>query len=355
MLRKVIAWIGYAVFLTIVVEGAARLALGSDEFRGGIALDSDAAWRLHWVNNVRNEPEDVYARFDDHHPIRGWTPKAGLRDIEIRQHGRIWKLSTNSHGLRGKVEYAPRSDKLRIAVYGDSFTFGEEVDDNETYVHQLQKFLPRSEAMNFGVHGYGHDQIYLYMQETLREYDPDIVVLGYVRDDARRNMRQFRDFAKPKLVVDARSPDGLRLVGTPVPTSAEVLQHEVYRSKFLDILEILYNRYWDMTGGATAEMERVTLHILAAMRDLVEGQGRKFLVVYLPHSEDLMYPRMVRPGRQIYERFCERPPACIDLRDRLAQLRFDGEPIRAPGHWHEDGHRWVARLLAEHMTKKLPL
>ena len=350
MLRKGFTWTGYILFLFIVTEAAARIALSSSGLLDHIALNNDPIWRLRWVLQTRSQADDIYTSIDDHHPRRGWTLKPGLRDVEIKQQDRTWKVNTNSQGLRGTAEYAVRKRTTRIAVYGDSFTFGEEVNDDQTYAYQLQQQLfPDSEVLNFGIHGYGHDQIYLYMQETLDNYDPDIVILGYIRDDARRNMRQFRGFAKPKFVADDQSTNGLKLLGTPVPTRAAVFEREVYRPKILDVVEILHAQYAEWTGEAAADLERVTLRLLSAMQKLVEDRNGIFLLVYLPHSEDLLFPNEAWIGRQVYERFCERSSRCLDLRDELAYRRFKGEPIKAPGHWHANGHRLVAELVARHL------
>src|SRR5262245_47270071 len=102
----------------------------------------------------------------------------------------------------------------RIVVLGDSFTFGEEVSDTETYPHLLQELLPTVEVINLGVHGYGHDQMLVLFREEGSKYEPSLVVLGFVASDMERNLMGFRDYAKPRFVVTGGE---LRLVGTPVP------------------------------------------------------------------------------------------------------------------------------------------
>jgi hypothetical protein len=67
-----------------------------------------------------------------------------------------------------------------------SFTFGQEVGDDETWSCFLQNLLPGSEVINFGVQAYGHDQMLLYLQEEGIKYHPDIVILGFVSMDMRR-------------------------------------------------------------------------------------------------------------------------------------------------------------------------
>jgi hypothetical protein len=86
-------------------------------------------------------------------------------------------VSSNSTGIRGKTEYSYNKipGKARILILGDSFTFGGEVSDNETYPFYLQQMVPNCEAINFGVYGYGHDQMLVYLKEEGLKYKPDII------------------------------------------------------------------------------------------------------------------------------------------------------------------------------------
>jgi len=51
------------------------------------------------------------------------------------------------------------------------------VSDNETYSYYLQKMLPNAEIINMGVHGYGHDQMLIYLEEEGVKYKPDIFII----------------------------------------------------------------------------------------------------------------------------------------------------------------------------------
>ena len=59
-------------------------------------------------------------------------------------------LNTNSKGLRGQVEYIYKKPEgmQRILALGDSFTFGEEVGDSETYPYHLQTMAPEAQVIN---------------------------------------------------------------------------------------------------------------------------------------------------------------------------------------------------------------
>lgn len=99
--------------------------------------------------------------------------------------------TTNSLGFRGgEFTAAKDSATTRIAFLGDSFTFGEGVKDGDVYpqqvVRQLHRRFPgrRFEAYNFGVGGYNTTQALFLLRNLVLKFQPDIVVLGYVPNDA---------------------------------------------------------------------------------------------------------------------------------------------------------------------------
>ena len=90
-------------------------------------------------------------------------------------------LNTNNRGLRGEryYDYQKPKDKLRILILGDSFTFGDEVSDNETWPAVLEK-IANKKVVNGGVFGYGIDQSFLRMKVLVAKYNPDIVIFSFI-------------------------------------------------------------------------------------------------------------------------------------------------------------------------------
>jgi hypothetical protein len=109
-------------------------------------------------------------------------------------------------------------------VIGDSYTFGEGVNDDRTFAAGLERMVEHCEVLNLGVHGYGTDQQLLRLELDGLKYRPDIVLLGYYEDDVPRNRLSFRDYQKPhfslvggRLVLDnvpISSPEAFRRVCT---------------------------------------------------------------------------------------------------------------------------------------------
>jgi hypothetical protein len=98
-------------------------------------------------------------------------------------------VKINSDGIRDK-EYSLNKpkDTYRIAVIGDSFTFGDGVLLNETFVKLLEKRLNQNpdlkyEVINFGVYGYGIKEIKEFYEYKVKKYNPDLVLYAYFPND----------------------------------------------------------------------------------------------------------------------------------------------------------------------------
>jgi hypothetical protein len=85
---------------------------------------------------------------------------------------------TNGKGLRDReYDYAKPAGVTRVLAFGDSFTFGTGVNQDERFTEVAEKSLDRVEVINMGVPGYGLDQILLSFLAQGVKYDPDLGVV----------------------------------------------------------------------------------------------------------------------------------------------------------------------------------
>ena len=83
------------------------------------------------------------------------------------------------------------ASSIRIAVVGDSMTFGHWVDSDETYASVLESLLNQSwmsdsasyEVLNFGVGGYSTRDEAVVLKHKVIPWRPDLVLVGYVFND----------------------------------------------------------------------------------------------------------------------------------------------------------------------------
>jgi hypothetical protein len=156
----------------------------------------------------------------------GWT---------IKPNGSTDLFRANSAGLRGDKEYSelPSSELVRIATFGDSFTHGDEVRNEDTWQAQLERCNAKLEVLNFGVGGYGPDQAYLRYQKVGRKYSASIILIGFLSENIYRTMNVFRPFYAPHNSLPLSKPRFLVQDGKFIllPNPLSDLQH--YR-KLLD-------------------------------------------------------------------------------------------------------------------------
>jgi len=347
------------ISLAIFMEGGARLVLSVHGLRRRVTGFDNSSYRLQWVglHRIHLEWTGQYAIY---HPIRGWVLKPGIRKMSVFS-GKI--LNSNSKGLRGESEYEYQRTpgKQRILVLGDSFTFGEEVSDDETYSHDLESLLPNTEVLNLGVQGYGHDQMLLYLRDEGAKYKPDIVILGFAYLDIYRNLWTFFAYAKPKFELES---GGLKLTNVPVPTPEHVLAVEPYRSKALDLMVMLQDKLLWNFGEKEAEARSLTRALLGELIVTTRRIGAVPVIVYLPVYEEIEPPSggSVRlkaasppvPAREQYVRsICEEQGiSCLFLGPRFRQEVEKGARFSAQGgHWNAQAHQRAAQEMAGFLLK----
>jgi len=129
----------------------------------------------------------------------------------------------NTQGVRSNREYAEVApdDMTRIAVFGDSFAYGSEVSNADTWTSQTEAIYPDLELLNYSVPGFGTDQAYLRYLRDGRALAPQVVIIGFAPVNLRRAVNVYRRFisieehplVKPRFILNEK--DNLELVENP--------------------------------------------------------------------------------------------------------------------------------------------
>ena len=149
--------------------------------------------------------------------------------LENRNETTGWPIKTNNslnnqytkEGYRISDHNYPYK-KNCISLYGDSFTFGSDVDHNDAWSSLLAKKLNCS-VYNFGVPAFGVDQSFLRFRENI-DFKSELIILGIYPDDIERNLTQnysliadnFIDIFtfKPKFIINEKND--LELIKIPI-------------------------------------------------------------------------------------------------------------------------------------------
>lgn len=213
------------------MKGRLALLLGSLLF-GLVALELSARllrgqeWLSQWPNLVtvnRTESASDVARYAAYDDGLGFAPLPDARLLNMARESdgsiRRTNASHDAQGLRMAPAGAPTSlPGPAILAAGDSFTYGAEVDDDDTWPVALQSILGQP-IVNAGVNGYGLDQIVLRAEKVARAIHPGVIVIAFIEDDLRRTeMSRVWGADKPYFDVAGET---LAVRNVPVPPQAE--------------------------------------------------------------------------------------------------------------------------------------
>jgi hypothetical protein len=230
---------------------------------------NDDYWKLLSLFNNRyfiKEPQ----------PLLGWW-------------GRFDKMTLNH------VDMNLLKGRRPVLLYGDSFaqcvdttTCFEEILNNDT-VFSRNHFL-----LNYGVGGYGTDQIRLLFENTYKKYENPFVIFSVLTGDIDRSMLKFRDSNKPYYVLEN---DELKLKGVPIKLSTE----EYLKKNPPAIRSYLLNRFRNSkmnifrrnqdhwAKGYQENIKDLNRLILGEVFDTLRNSGLDYIILIF-NKEDFQIP-----------------------------------------------------------------
>lgn len=233
--------------------------------------------------------------------VLGWTLRPGFRSPEV---------TVDALGRRRAPDRPqPEIDAVRLAAFGDSFTFGGDVADRDAFPEAFARLDPGVDVANYGVPAYGLDQAFLRYLKERRAARPQVVIIGYLSENICRNVSVFRPFYNPGTNIPLAKPryllggGGLRLLRNPLPNP------ESYRRLLADPAESLaelgrHDAYYRTKPQATPWDRSATVRLvkLAAAqwspknRDGCYGDDEAFSVTTRLFT--LFYETALRDGAQ---------------------------------------------------------
>jgi len=345
--KKCVFTIIYIIILLVVFEIVARIVLSNPILSRQFWANESISWRREWVKRHNASGNEIYFKFDIYDSMKGWETKPNIRDLAVFDNK---FLNSNSIGLRGVEEYNFNKDHntKRIMIIGDSFTFGEEVSDNETYSYYLEQLLPNSEIMNLGVHGYGHDQMLISLRELGHQYNPDFVILGFIEPDTKRNMVNFRDYAKPQFKIKKNK---LKLTAVPVPTIESTLKWDWLRPRIIDIFAIIKHQIRVKSGKYDVDKAKISQAILTEIVNESIKIEAEPIFVYIPLIEEISTGDIMVSGETFLSNFCANNDnvTFFSARPYIINKGKRGTVYKEKGHWGPEGNLAIAEAIRQYL------
>lgn len=265
-------------------------------------------------------------------------------------------LTIDADGLRSAGEAALASSSAPpILAVGDSFTFGDDVADGESWPAQLERLAGRR-VLNGGVSGYGFDQIVLRGEQLAAWHRPSVIVAGFIADDIQRTeMRRLWRHDKPWF----EPGEGGRLVprGVPVPRPPGGA-----RGPWLRRFDLVVRRLpplhqplgYHLRAQAAGTGETVACRLTERLATLQKSSGAR--VVVLAEYDAMAWTHAAFAAEQrrltggLLRCATERGLATLDS---FATLAAAPAPRELYGRWHMNarGNLQIARLVAGFLSR----
>lgn len=250
----------------------------------------------------------------------GWIPGK-----YFESNNSLYKYNNESIRVYNTKWKASEKKKIRIAIFGDSYSHGDEVKFEYTIGNYLEKLFNNEkyevEVLNFAVSGYGFDQAYLRWEEVNSKFKPDIIILGVQFENVKRNINIIRPFyshitdipySKPRFILNNNKLELLKNPLTDISKIANIITNiddweyckyegfynpENYRSDFW----LNFNTYSTITSliyrlktefgyyNPKSESYRITKKIFNLFKANVVENGQIFIPVHLPTMDDFNF------------------------------------------------------------------
>ena len=192
---KAFRWLIIVIVNLVVLEGAAFLAV----FGLGV-VSPNRRWDLFLETQLAGVSDESVRHYlaNRYDADLGWDNFPGTqRDGRSVLHA-PWTARYDASGARVScLTGAAGNGDPFVATYGDSFTHGDEVNDDETWQCALERRFQRR-VTNYGVPGYGADQALLKIKRHWQQGKiAPITIFCVYEDDLRRALNRYRPFLAP--------------------------------------------------------------------------------------------------------------------------------------------------------------
>jgi len=317
-----------------------------------------------------------YHVYDD---LMGWTIGPNRRSAN----GLYYSSWEGIRAPREGVSFARSTKKIRIALVGDSFSFGYDVAYEDSWGYLLEKALGHEfEVLNFGVGMYGIDQAYLRYEKDVRQWKPNVVIFGLISDDVERTMRLYHiigpypafdlPFSKPRMILHEGN---LKKLNVPPITPQDLfLRASVSELPFVQYdpdykashwqSSFLHKSYlarammtifpaWEagVPENTDSALVSVNASILKAFVKSAVSEGTIPMLVYFPEKADFTgEPNALPIGKKVLQ---EANITYTDTTPCLMPLKPDERFVTKRSHYSAQGNARVAQCLTNVVSEAL--
>lgn len=257
------------------------LGIAPERYRQPVHLETED--KRHGVDLYPDDPRGYFGLDLRDPALRAELVREGLTEVEARSERTPFAVRGRySAELCRGGDIPPRDPaRARVLVIGDSFTEGQGVHEEDTFVAQLGVRIPEAELLNCGRRGYDFPRLREWLDLRM-PLGPDVVVYAMVLNDPH----QSEAFHARQAYLDDWIVDRRRMFasgdGSPPPWEPRLFSLLADRIEGARVAAETERWYRDMVGPENEEGWQRTLDDLSAMDETVRAGGARFVIALWP-------------------------------------------------------------------------
>jgi lysophospholipase L1-like esterase len=284
-------------------------------------------------------------------PVVGSLPRP---NTAVRDPYRGCTMTIGDHSTRVNGNPPPLAERPLTLAVGDSFTFGQDVGDTDSWPAALERLL-HQRVINGGVNRFGFDQAVLRAEQLAEVYAPDVIIVGFIPHDVVRCEYSYF-IGRPKPYFDLNG-SGLRQHSPPVPPQSLLSPARKLLLRMSIAANVLAENWlvWEGPYAETVHHQGVEVACRLMERLAALGRARHARIIVLAQPQQ---PSMEQWERDIKDRVLACAQAnellTLDLFPVIEALPAQQRARLFNGHMKPEGNRLVADELARLIGRGLP-
>jgi hypothetical protein len=252
-------------------------------------------------------------------------------------------VTTLASGLRTTGSLYPENKNIHI--FGDSFAFGFNVNDDEAFPSLLNKKVNNYNILNYGVPGWGIIQMYLRTMDALENIkEGDIVIWTPIYEDL------FRDMYTPESISKMLLFSNLNIQKFPKFNNSNISLEDIDTLYFSTISHLFLSRFvgslFKNLFSYEDKSEASSLKMMRLIERQILKKGAQFKITMLP-SEGESFNFLANK-----EHLFKNTKSYISVLN--AFYKNDMSKIfECEGHYSSLGNKWVSNLIYKIILKEL--
>ena len=291
----------------------------------------------------------------------GWAPKTG----SFKKHTPPHTITIDKNRFRKNYpkELNASSEKT-ILFSGDSFTFGDGVDDQNTFPSIFQS-MKKNQVINGGVQGYGIDQMFLRSLDIIQNYTISNLFFCFIPDDINRcNYSTFHKIQKPYFIFEGDSTILIQIDPKKFSNNLNFnysLLHKIggYSLVIHKIMGLFFPKFWFYNIQTVKKKEHprgkeISIQLINSLKEECDKRNINLFIVPLAHQR---CPIDDKNNLQFVLDSIEKEINIINVFDKLEEIRY-GNPdlfssyfLKNNYHFSTLGNEFVANYIYNELIK----